>query len=90
MLGPNPSRVPPRAVRFPSATAACRHLLQNAATPSGQFLPFTATELAAKLAQEGFFVTERDTEAFLRELAVDGDVVEIDEAAGFRWRGQAA
>ncbi len=90
MSGPNPSHLPPRNVRFLSATQACRHLLQSARTPSGRFVPLTVAELAAKLMEEGFFVSERDAEALLRELALAGDVVEIDAAAGFRWRGHAA
>jgi hypothetical protein len=69
---------------------ACRHVLQNARTASGRFVPFTAAELAAKLMENGFFLNERDAEALLRELASDGDVVEIDAAAGFRWHGHAA
>ncbi len=50
-------------------------------------MPLTAAEVSTKLAAEGFLVTERDTEALLRDLALQGDIVEIDAAAGFRWEG---
>ncbi len=90
MFGSNPNRIPVRSLRFPSATEASRHLLQDARTPTGRFVPVTAVELTTKLAEEGFLVSERDAEGLLRELAQEGDVVEIDAAAGFRWRGHAA
>jgi hypothetical protein len=36
------------------------------------------------------FVSQHDVDGLLRELAVAGNAVEIDAAAGFRWNGQVA
>jgi hypothetical protein len=72
-----------------SVREACRQILHDARTTNGDFIPLTAAELVPMLQAVGFPVSERDTEALLRELAADGDVVEIDRSAGYRW-GSAA
>ncbi len=77
-------------LRFESGREACRHLLRNCCTGDGHFLPMTPAELVPKLQAEGFFVTTLDAEALLRELADDGEVVEIDPLAGYRWTNRAA
>lgn len=84
------SHIHPRNVKYSSATQACSHLLKNARSPAGRFIPLTAADLEFQLAREGFFVSQRDVEGLLRELAVAGDAVEIDAAAGFRWNGRVA
>jgi hypothetical protein len=77
-------------VRFESGREACRFVLRNARTPQGHFLPMTPAELAPRLQAEGFFVTALDAEALLRDLASDGEAMEIDSLAGYRWSGHAA
>lgn len=75
-------------IRFESGREACRHLLRNSRTADGHALPMTPAELVPKLQAEGFFVTTLDTEALLRELTADGEAVEIDSDAGYRWVDQ--
>ena len=53
-------------------------------------MPLTAAELVPRLQNEGFCVTHFDIEALLRELAADGEAVEIDASAGYRWISRAA
>ena len=53
-------------------------------------MPLTAADVRFELVKAGFSLNQRDVEAFLRELAVAGDAVEIDAAAGFRWNGHVA
>lgn len=65
-------------------------MLRNARTRDGHLLPLTPDELVARLQAEGFPVCSRDAEALLRELAADGEAVEIDALAGYRWAGRAA
>lgn len=79
-------------LRFECGRQACRHLLRNSRTPDGHALPMTPAELVPMLQAEGFFVTTLDTEALLRELSADGEAMEIDSDAGYRWvdQGQAA
>ncbi len=72
-------------IRFESGREACRHLLRNSRTADGHALPMTPAELVPKLQAEGFFVTTLDTEALLRDLTLDGEAVEIDPDAGYRW-----
>jgi hypothetical protein len=36
-------------------------------------MPLTSAELELQLAREGFFVSQRDVEGFLRDLAIAGD-----------------
>jgi hypothetical protein len=50
----------------------------------------TPAELVPKLQAEGFLVTAPDAEALLRDLTVDGEAVEIDPDAGYRWTGARA
>ncbi len=69
---------------------ACRHLLQDACSPAGRFIPLTAADVELQLATEGFSLIQRDVEGLLRELGDNGDAVEIDAAAGFRWNGRVA
>ena len=76
--------------RFPSLSQACRFYLAASRTSDGRHIPVTPVELVAQLCGEGFLVTRRDVEAQLRELAEIGEVVEIDEQAGYRWTGAAA
>jgi len=71
-------------MRFGSGREACRALLHASRTKDGHFLPLTADELVPQLQAEGFLVTRRDAEALLRELAADGEAVEIDPCAGYR------
>jgi hypothetical protein len=78
------------ALRFLSAREACLHLLRSSRAPSGHFLPITATELAPLINREGFYVSERDVEALLRDLADSGEATEIDPQAGYRWVPNAA
>jgi len=78
------------STRFLSAREACLHLLRTSRTPSGHFLPVTACELAPLINREGFFVSERDVEALLRDLADSGEADEIDRQAGYRWIPNAA
>jgi hypothetical protein len=85
-----PASIPPRSVEFSSATQACRYLLQNARSPAGRFIPLTAADVDVQLAQQGFFLSQRDVEGLLRELTAAGDATEIDAAAGFRWNGRVA
>jgi hypothetical protein len=75
-------------IRFESGREACRYLLRNSRTQDGHALPMTPAELVPKLQCEGFFVTTLDAEALLRELAVDGEAMEIDSDAGYRWIDQ--
>ena len=77
-------------MRFESGRQACRHLLQTSRTAEGHFIPITAAELTPQLQAEGFCVTTLDAEALLRELAADGEIVAIDELAGYRWAKRAA
>ncbi len=72
-------------LRFESSREAARHILSSARTAEGHFLPVNAAELAARLESENFFVSASDAEALLRELAADGEAVEIDALAGYRW-----
>lgn len=90
MSGQIPASIPPRSTEFSSATQACRHLLQNARSPAGRFIPLTAADVDLQLAKRGFFLSQRDVEGLLREMAVAGDAIEIDAAAGFRWSGRVA
>ena len=77
-------------LRFESGREACRHLLHASRTSEGYFVPLTAGEIVPQLQAEGFFVTRRDAEALLCDLAADGEIVEIDPCAGYRWRSRAA
>ena len=77
-------------VQFCSAREACRHLVRAYRAPSGHFLPVTAGELLPLLNRAGFFVSQADVEALLRELAEGGEVLEIDPQAGYRWVPSAA
>ncbi len=77
-------------IRFESGREACRHLLRNSRTADGHALPMTPVELVPMLQAEGFFVTTLDAEALLRELAADGEAVEIDSDAGYRWADHRA
>lgn len=77
-------------MRFESGREACRHLLQSSRTAEGHLLPLTAAELTPRLQAEGFCLTARDAEALLRDLAADGEAMEIDALAGYRWIGRAA
>lgn len=77
-------------VRFESGREACRHLLRNSRTPDGHALPMTPAEIVPKLQAEGFFVTSLDAEALLRDLTDDGEAIEIDRDAGYRWTGDRA
>ena len=77
-------------LQFRSTREACRQLLRNAKTSTGRWLPVTVSEVKHDLAAAGMPINERDVEAFLRELAAGGEVVEIDADAGFRWIGEAA
>ncbi len=77
-------------VRFRSAREFCRQLLRESRTPTGRGIPITVADVTHQLTNAGFPVNERDVEAFLRELTISGEVVEIDRAAGFRWAGEAA
>ena len=72
-------------IRFESGREACRFLLRNSRTVDGHAIPMTPAELVPKLQEEGFFVTTLDAEALLRELAIDGEAMEIDIDAGYRW-----
>ena len=75
-------------IRFESGREACRYLLRNSRTLDGHALPMTPAELVPMLQAEGFFVTTLDAEALLRELTADGEAVEIDSVAGYRWIDQ--
>ncbi len=75
---------------FRCARELCRKLLRESRTPSGRWIPLTTADVAGQLARAGYPVNERDAEAFLQELAISGEVVEIDRDAGFRWVGEAA
>jgi hypothetical protein len=88
----NFSRKPAQSTRFPfgCATEACRHFLRTSQTLAGRFVPLTVTDIVAKIGGEGFRISERDAEALLRELALNGEAVEIDALAGFRWNQPAA
>ncbi len=77
-------------VRFRSAREFCRQLLRESRTPAGRGIPITVADVTQQLTSAGFPVNECDVEGFLRELAISGEVVEIDRAAGFRWAGEAA
>ncbi len=77
-------------LRFESGRQACRHLLESSRTSDGRFIPLTPAELAPQLQAAGFCLTPRDAEALLRELAADGEAIEIDASAGYRWLGRAA
>ncbi len=79
-------------IRFESGREACRYLLRNSRTTDGHALPMTPAELVPQLQQEGFLVTRYDAEALLRDLAFDGEAMEIDPDAGYRWvdRNRAA
>ena len=72
-------------VRFESGREACRHLLRNSRTSDGHALPMTPAELVPMLQAEGFLVTTLDAEALLRDLTVEGEAIEIDPDAGYRW-----
>lgn len=86
-----PSKSPTRTVaHIRSARELCRKLLRESRTPTGRWIPITAVDVAEQLTSAGYPVNERDAEAFLRELAISGEVVEIDRDAGFRWAGEAA
>ena len=71
--------------RFECGREACRFLLRHSRTPDGHAIPMTPAELVPLLQREGFFVTTLDAEALLRELAIDGEALEIDSDAGYRW-----
>ena len=73
-----------------SAGEVCRHILSAAQTGSGRFVPVTVRDLMMELMAVGFPVNERDVEGLLRGLVAMGEVVEIDEEAGFRWIQPAA
>ena len=77
-------------MRFGSGREACRFLLRSSRTAEGHFIPLTAAEVVPRLQAEGFCVTNFDVEALLHELAADGEAMEIDSLAGYRWAGQAA
>ncbi len=81
---------PTLRTRFESGREACRSLLRSCCTADGHFLPMTVAELVHKLQAEGFPLTRPDAEAMLRELVADGEAVEIDSSAGYRWRECAA
>ena len=81
---------PTVSVRFCSAREACRSILSTARSLSGHLLPLTPAEVTPRLQAEGFFVSEDDTAALLRELAESGEIVEIDPLAGYRWIQPAA
>ena len=78
------------STRFLSAREACLHLLRTSRASSGHFLPVTACELVPLINRAGFFVSQRDVEALLRDLADSGEVDEIDPQAGYRWVPNAA
>jgi hypothetical protein len=90
MSGWSPASIPPCSTKFLSATEACRYQLQNARSPAGRCILLTVAEVELQLAKQGFFLSQRDVEGLLRELAVAGDAVEIDAAAGVRWNGRVA
>ncbi len=90
MLSASFDHKPLLRLRFESGRQACRHLLRAARTPDGHFIPITASELVPKLEAEGFLVTPLDAEALLRDLVADGEAVEIDPLAGYRWHERAA
>jgi hypothetical protein len=83
--------VHPFHVRGGWAPFLCSHaVLQNARSPAGRFIPLTAADVRFELIKAGFFLNQRDVEGLLREVAVAGDAIEIDAAAGFRWNGRVA
>ena len=77
-------------MRFESGREACRFLLRSSRTAEGHFIPLTAAEVVPRLQAEGFCVNNFDVEALLHDLATDGEAMEIDSLAGYRWVGQAA
>jgi hypothetical protein len=77
-------------LRFVSAREVCRKLLRAYRASSGQYLPVTPAELLPQLRAAGYVISQRDTEALLRDLADSGEVMEIDASAGFRWIQPAA
>lgn len=87
-------RLPPQSQlphqKLSSATQACRRLLQNTCSQSGHFIPLTAADVALQLLNQGFVLSQEDVEGLLHDLAVAGDAVEMDAAAGFRWKGRLA
>lgn len=78
------------SLKFVSAREVCRRLMRASRAKSGHYLPITASELLPQLRAEGFVISERDTEALLRDLAESGEIVEMDASAGFRWVQPAA
>ncbi|MBV8206777.1 MAG: hypothetical protein JO041_08285 [Acidobacteria bacterium] len=80
----------PTGLGIVSARELCRKLLSACRSKSGQYLPVTPAELLPQLQAQGFVISERDTEALLRDLAESGEIVEIDASAGFRWCQPAA
>ena len=48
-------------------------------------VPVTPKELVLSLRQKGFAAVSEDIEAMLKELAEAGEVIGIDEDAGYRW-----
>lgn len=85
-----PGRENVTTLHFTSAREVCRKLLRAYRASSGHYLPVTAAELLPQLRGEGFVISERDTQALLRDLAESGDIMEIDACAGFRWNQPAA
>jgi hypothetical protein len=81
---------PAASVRFCSAREACCSILKSTRSLSGHLLPLTPAELTPRLQAEGFVISEEDTAALLRDLADNGEVVEIDSLAGYRWIQPAA
>ncbi len=76
--------------QFRSVRESCREVLRRAKTSSGRFMPITPADVKKQLAAAGLPINEADVEAFLRDLESSGEVIEIDQAAGFRWVGDAA
>lgn len=76
-------------LRFSSAREACLFVLQNERSVTGHPLPLTPAELARRLQEYDFFLHPADAGALLRELATEGQVLEVDESAGYRWSAAA-
>lgn len=85
-LGPQPVAT----LKPISAREVCRKLMRGYRASSGHYLPVTAAELLPQLQLAGFVISERDTEALLRDLAESGEIIEMDASAGFRWIQPAA
>jgi len=75
---------PPSNARYQSLREALRTLLHSSRTAAGAPIPRTASELTPLVEAEGFVVGPRDVEAMLRDLAESGEVIAIDENAGYR------